>query len=403
MISPAEADQLIRANLAPFPSEDCPLAEAHGRTLRSLVKADRDLPPFDRVTFDGYAISAAALAGGTRIFRIGGTQAAGMVAQKLGATPDSCVEVMTGAVLPVGADCVVPYEMTTKSDATMTVTAEAAGDLISGHAIHRRGSDRHAGDELIQPGTRLTGREIAVAAACGYTSLTVALRPRIAVVATGDELVDVGMAVGPHQVRRSNDYALRAALAGAGYERVDRFHLRDNAEEIEHKLWHLLAEYDVVLLSGGISKGKFDYLPEVLAKLGVKKIFHGVAQRPGKPLWFGVSPRRTPVFALPGNPVSTYTCLHRYVLPALAYASGLTSPAPRNVALAQPVTFKPKLVFFLPVKLSSGPRAEWLAQPAASNTSGDFTGLLDSDGFVELPAEQDEFPADTVVPFTAWF
>jgi molybdopterin molybdotransferase len=178
--------------------------------------------------------------------------------------------------------------------------------------------------------------------------------------------------------------------------------LRDVRHEIEHLLWHIIAEFDVVVVCGGISKGKFDYLPGELERQGVKKIFQGVAQRPGKPLWFGVSARQTPVFALPGNPVSSYTCLHRYVLPALAHAGGLSRAAPRRVVLAKAVTFKSKLTNFLPVKLSSGPGAELRAAPEPSNTSGDFAGLLGTDGFVELPAEQTEFPAGTVAPFWSW-
>ncbi len=399
MLTPAEAEQLILGNLVPLPSEDCPLAEAHGRVLRGAVCADRDLPPFDRVTMDGYAVRAAALAAGTRTFRVEGIQAAGMIPQKLGPGPDACVEIMTGAVLPIGADCVVPYEETTRAGEVMTVTAV---NFSAGHAVHRRGSDHVAGDEILSSGLRLTGREIAVAAACGCASLTVAIRPKIAVVATGDELVDVNMPVAPHQIRRSNDYALRAALIAAGYPQVGRFHLRDMRQEIEHRLWHILAEYDVVLLSGGVSKGKFDYLPAVLESLGVKKIFHGVAQRPGKPMWFGTSARRTPVFALPGNPVASYTCLHRYVLPALDRAGGRIPPALRTVALAAPVTFKPALAYFLPVKLASGPRAEMLALPDPANTSGDFAGLVGTDGFVELPADQTEFPAGYLAPFRAW-
>ena len=255
---------------------------------------------------------------------------------------------------------------------------------------------------IVPAGTRLTGREIAVAAACGYSFLTVSQVPKIAVIATGDELVEVEAAVAPHQIRRSNDHALRAALMAAGYPHVERFHLRDMRQEIEHLLWHILAEFDVVLVTGGISKGKFDFLPAELDRQGVKKIFQGVAQRPGKPFWFGLSPRQTPVFALPGNPVSSFTCLHRYVLPALAHASGLAPAALRTVALAAAVTFKPRMEYFLPVKLTSGPRAELLATPDPSNTSGDFAGLVGTDGFVALPAEQTEFPAGTLLPFFPW-
>lgn len=401
MLTPAEAEKRIFELLAPYPREDCPLAAAHRRVLRSEIRADRDLPPFDRVTMDGYALRAAALAAGRRTFRVEGVQAAGMRAFKLSAAEDACVEAMTGAVLPEGADAVVPYEDTTREGATMSVRAEVAA-FAAGNAVHRRGSDRRAGDELVRPGVRLATREIAVAAACGYGTVSVSQLPKIAVVATGDELVEVESPVAPHQIRRSNDHALRAALVLAGYPHVSRFHLRDVRHEIEHLLWHLIAEFDALVICGGVSKGKFDFLPAELDRQGVKTVFHGVAQRPGKPLWFGVSARGTPVFALPGNPVSACTCLHRYVLPALAHASGESPVAPRTVALSRAVSFKPKVAYFLPVKLASGAGAELLATPDPSNTSGDFAGLLDTDGFVELPAEPTEFPAGTIAPFRAW-
>jgi molybdopterin molybdotransferase len=401
MLSPAEAQRLIHENIAPFPREDCPLPAAHRRVLRGEIRADRDLPPFDRVTMDGYAVRAAALAEGTREFRVESVQAAGMRAFKLVEDRASCVEVMTGAVLPEGADCVVPYEETSRDGSSMRVS-EASGALAAGNAVHPRGSDHGAGEIIVQPGTRISGREIAVAAACGYAAVVVSQLPKIAVVATGDELVEVEAAVAPHQIRRSNDHALRAALVTAGYPNVSRFHLRDVPQEIEHVLRHIIAEFDVVVMCGGVSKGKFDYLPDELARQGVRKLFHGVAQRPGKPLWFGVSARQTPIFALPGNPVSAYTCLHRYVLPALAHASGVGPETLRMAALAEAMTFKPKLAHFLPVKLASGARAELLAEPVPSNTSGDFAGLLGSDGFVELPAGQSEFPAGTLASFWPW-
>ncbi|MEX2045430.1 MAG: molybdopterin molybdotransferase MoeA, partial [Opitutus sp.] len=316
MLTPAEAEKLILENIAPLQREDCPISGAQGRVLRMDLRADRDLPPFDRVTMDGYALRAAALEAGTRSFRIEAVQAAGMRAFKLGPEPEACIEIMTGAVLPDGADCVVPYEETRRDGTRMIVTGDVAV-FTAGHALHRRGSDYRAGELIVRAGTRLTGREIAVAAACGYGVLGVSQLPRIAVVATGDELVEVDARVASHQVRRSKDHALRAAVIGAGYPTVARFHLRDVRHEIEHLLWHIIAEVDLVVITGGVSKGKFDFLPAELDRQGVRKVFHGVAQRPGKPLWFGVSARSTPVFALPGNPVSAYTCLHRYVLPAL--------------------------------------------------------------------------------------
>lgn len=400
MLTPAEAEKRMRAAMGPFPAEDCGLAWAHGRVLRTDLCADRDLPPFDRVTMDGFALRSAAVGKGVRTFRIEATQAAGMRPFKLGAAADACIEVMTGAVLPEGADCVVPYEETGHSGTEMTLLPDTR--VSAGRAVHHRGSDHRAGEVIVPAGTRITGREVAVAAAVGAATLSVARLPNIAVVATGDELVEVGDAVAPHQIRRSNDYALRSALSLAGYPRVERFHLHDMRHEIEHMLWHIIAEFDVILITGGVSKGKFDFLPAELDHQGVKKIFHGVAQRPGKPLWFGLNPDGKPVFALPGNPVSAYTCLHRYVLPALDQASGLAPVTPRLAALAAPVTFKPPLAYFLPVRIASGPRGELVATPDPSNTSGDFSGLVGTDGFVELPADRADFPAGYVAPFRAW-
>lgn len=402
MLTPADAEKLIFSHLKPFQLVDCPLAEAHGRVLRSDLSADRDLPPYDRVTLDGYALRAEQVAAGWREFRIVGVQAAGVRPIPLGEVAGTCVEIMTGAVLAKGADCIVPYEETTRVAGVITVSEAFAATLRPGNAVHRRGSDHPAGEVIVRAPRRLTGREIAVAASVGAASVTVAQCPKIAVIATGDELVDTDAAVAPHQIRRSNDYALRAALIAAGYTKTDRYHIRDMRHEIEHLIWHVAAEYDVVLITGGVSKGKFDFLPAELDAQGMKRVFHGVAQRPGKPFWFGVSAQGKPIFALPGNPTSAYTCLHRYVLPALAYASGLPLPAPRRLALAAPVTFHPPLAMLLPVRLGPGTNGETLAMPEPSNTSGDFGGLVNTDGFVELPADQTDFPAGYLADYRAW-
>ncbi len=341
MLTPAEAENLMLGALAPFPGEDCGLAWAHGRVLRTDLRADRDLPPFDRVTLDGYALSSAVVAAGQREFRIEATQAAGMRPFKLSAARDGCVEVMTGAVLPEGADCVVPYEETKNGGNKMSLLPEASGS--AGRAVHRRGSDHHAGEVIVERRVpRITGREIAVAAAIGATTFPVTRIPNIAVVATGDELVEVGDAVAPHQLRRSNDYALRAALGLAGYPRVERFHLHDMRHEIEHMLWHIIAEFDVVLITGGVSKGKFDFLPAELDAQGVTKVFHGVAQRPGKPLWFGLNPdRKAGVSRCPAGPASrTPACIAMcFPRSRTRRVTSSTTPAARR-PFAAPVTLQ---------------------------------------------------------------
>ncbi len=400
MHTPAEAERLILEQFRLAGTEDCALGDAHGRVLRADLRGDRDLPPFDRVTMDGYALRASAVTARRRSFSITAVQAAGMRPFRLGAA-DTCIEVATGAVLPEGADCVVPYEDTTAVNGRIKLLPTAKAP-VAGQSVHRRGSDHPRGEVILRAGTRITGREIAVAAALGAERLTVATLPKIAVVATGDELVEVGDAVAPHQIRRSNDHAMRAALAMAGFPRVERFHLHDMRHEIEHMLWHIIAEFDVVLITGGVSKGKFDFLPAELDAQGVRRIFQGVAQRPGKPMWFGVNPDGKPVFALPGNPVSCYTCLHRYVLPALQHASG-RAPAPRLTAeLTEAVHFSPRLAYLLPVTLTGGDGARRRARPDPSNTSGDFAGLVGTDGFVELPAETTDFPVGYEAPYFPW-
>jgi molybdopterin molybdotransferase len=399
--SPADAERVILSSLPLLPTEHCPLASAHGRILRAAIHADRDLPPFNRVTMDGFALRAAAVAAGTRRFRVSGLQAAGMVPQTLVAATD-CIEIATGAIQPHGADAIIPYEEGRREDEHFVLPDDAS--VAVGQHLHVRGSDHRAGETLVTPGTRLSGREIAVAASCGRAFLSVGLRPRVAVVATGDELVEVDAHdIALHQVRKSNDYAVRAALlASNAVAQAERFHLRDQQAEIEQGLHAILAGFDAVILTGGVSRGKFDFVPTALASLGVEKRLQGIAQRPGKPFWFGLSPRRTPVFALPGNPVSTYTCLHRYVLPALAQMSGATPPAPDYVPLANAVSFKPPLAWLPPVRLSSGPDGRRTADTSALNTSGDFGGLVGTDGFVELPPGPGVFPAGTGVRFWAW-
>ncbi|HUG10571.1 MAG TPA: molybdopterin molybdotransferase MoeA [Opitutaceae bacterium] len=399
MLSVSEAERVVLESVPPLPVEDCPIAGAHGRILREAVRADRDLPPFDRATLDGIAIRHGAFAGGVRSFKSEGVQAAGMI-RKARANPDACLEIMTGAVLPDGCDTVVPVEDLIASENRFDIREGAT--INAGQGVHGMGSDARKGDVLIEAGTRLGSPAIAIAASVGMATLRTSQLPRVAVVATGDELVEVEARVADHQIRRSNDHAIRAALIAFGCPKVDRFHLRDVANEVEKELRALLVRYDWIVVTGGVSKGKRDFLPAALETLGVRKRVHGVAQRPGKPFWFGVTPRGTPVFALPGNPVSSLTCLHRYVLPAVERAAGLKASRPRSVALAKPVTFHPPLAWLLPVRLSSAPDGRLLAEPDPSNTSGDFAGLVDTDGFVELPADQAEFPAGTVAPFRAW-
>ncbi|WP_404424486.1 molybdopterin molybdotransferase MoeA [Nibricoccus sp. IMCC34717] len=397
MHTPAEVDRILAAATPLLPVEDCPLLQAQGRVLRQAIHADRDLPPYDRATMDGYAVAWEA---GRATFRCAGMQAAGTLQRALGAA-DECLEIATGAVIPRGADTVVPYEDCERDG--QAVRMRDAGAVVRGQAIHRQGTDARRGEALVAAGTWLTGREIAVAASCGVTHLRVSAMPAIAVVATGDELVDVeNAAPAAHQVRRSNDYALRAELLRHGFLRVERLHVRDQKYEVEQQMKRLLAEFDAVLLTGGVSKGKYDFLPAVLDELGVRKQVHGVRQRPGKPFWFGLTPRGAPVFALPGNPVSTWICFQRYALPALRRMRGEAERAPEFAVLAEDFSFGAALAPLVPAVVTHAPDGRRLVKPAPTRTSGDFVGLVGTDGFMELPEGPGTYAAGRVVRWFGW-
>lgn len=398
MLTPAEADAAIARELARAPDEELPLAACPGRVLRREIHAERDAPPFDRVTMDGIALAEAAIRAGRRAFRVAGVQAAGRDALALAST-DDCIEVMTGAPLPSGCDTVVPVERIAIADGRAAI--ESGYQPVPWLHVHRRAADAQAGDRLLEPGTRLGGPEIAIAASAGLTRLTVSCRPRIAVISTGDELVEPGEALLDHQIRRSNSHALAAALALAGFPPVTDRHLPDRAEAQASAIARELGCHDALVLSGGVSAGRFDHVPSVLEALGVRKVFHQVSQRPGRPFWFGVRDG-TAVFALPGNPVSVLVCLARYVIPALRAAAGIR-PSPQPVAvLARDYEFAAALSCFLPVTIRYDRDGRTLAEPRPTGGSGDFIRLAGSDGFVELPPGPATHRAGLAVPFFHW-
>ncbi len=347
-MTPAEADALIGQHLQCLPIESLPLVQCAGGVLRENIYAERDQPPFDRVAMDGIALDSRAVAAGCRSFRVQATQAAGDPPLTL-AAPGACIEVMTGAVLPLGCDSVVPVEEITSSDGEAALTA--ALRVEPWHNVHRRGSDTRQGALLVSTGTRLHAPEVAIAAAAGMARIRISSQPMLVVISTGNELIEPGEPVLAHQVRRSNAYAIVSALREHGFQRVADDHVQDDAEELRERLRFHLETHDVLVLSGGVSMGRFDLVPQVLEELGVRTIFHKVAQRPGKPLWFGMAPTGAAVFGLPGNPVSTLVCLARYVLPALLASLGQSPPAPERLALGAPVTVNPPLTYFLPVRI----------------------------------------------------
>lgn len=398
MISPAEAEAAIRANVPLLPVTSMPLTALGGATLRAAITAARDQPPFARVTMDGIALAFAACEQGRRSFRIVGTQAAG-ASQLTLHDRDDCIEVMTGAMLPAGCDCVIPVEKIAVRDgiALLAEDAAPARDLN----VHARGIDSRRGDPLLQAGTRLRPPEVAVIASNGQSHAAVSQMPRIMVISTGDELIEPGKPLAEWQIHRSNVYGVLSALQTRGFSQLAQDHVPDDLEMLRPRLRKHLEEHDVLILSGGVSMGRFDYIPQVLGELGVKAVFHKVAQRPGKPMWFGVGAGGKTVYALPGNPVSTLVCLVRYVFPGLDAALG-TTPAPKQtISLADDFEVKPALTLFLPVKVAFGPAGR-AAQPRPTRGSGDINSLIGTDGFVELPPGPQVISRGTRVPLYYW-
>ncbi len=399
MLSVAEAERRIRAAVPPMETETRPLHLAQGAVLRQTVVAERDQPPFDRVTMDGIAIGATAWERGERRFTVAGIQGAGAPAMEL--TGDAqCVEIMTGAMLPPGADGVIPIERVTLEGGVAVVESDYA--YAAGQNVHRRGSDYRADDPLLVPGTLIRAPEMAVLASAGSPEVAVARRPAVAVISVGDELIEPGRSLADYQIRLSNDRAIEAALAQRGLATVSRALLPDDVATLTRHIGRLHESHDWLVLSGGVSMGKYDYVPEILAALGIELQFHKVAQRPGKPMWFGVSNAGKPVFALPGNPVSTLVCLIRYVIPAIYGSMGANMPECPIVTLTEPVEFTPALTWFLPVELRWDERGGAHAVPRPTNTSGDFASLSGTAGFVELEAERKVFPAGHPARLYGW-
>jgi molybdopterin molybdotransferase len=399
VLTPAEADLLIGQHLQCLPIESLPLAQCAGTVLRENIYAERDQPPFDRVAMDGVALDSQTAGAATRSFRVQATQAAGDPPLTL-AAPGDCIEVMTGAVLPVGCDCVIPVEEL--SVARGQVALAPGARVEPWQHVHRRGSDTRQGTLLLSSGVRLRAPEIAIAASAGMARIRVSSQPMLAVISTGNELVEPGEPVLAHQVRRSNAYAIVSALRERGFQRVADDHIQDDSQELRERLRFHLQTHDVLVLSGGMSMGRFDLVPKVLEELGVRAIFHKVAQRPGKPLWFGVAPSGAAVFGLPGNPVSTLVCLIRYVLPALCGSLGQNPPLAERIALAAPVTVTPPLAYFLPVRFEQDDWGRTWAVPAPTNGSGDFTALAGTGGFVELPPGPNTYPKGFVTRVYRW-
>ena len=393
MIDVQQAAQILAAHTADFGTETIALSTSLNRILREDWVVDRDLPPFDRVTMDGIAIRFAAFEKGLRTFRIEGVAPAG-TPQGILQEDEGCIEVMTGAVMPMQADTVIRYEDLEIRDGNAIIQIE---DIVRQQNIHFKGIDRKAGEVVVAAHSRIGAPEIGIGSSLGRAQITVAALPKVMIISTGDELVDISETPEPFQIRRSNEYRMLTTLQAQGIH-ADADHLPDDPQVIRERLITYLGQYDVLILSGGVSKGKFDFLPDALEALGVEKLFHQIRQRPGKPFWFGKYQDRCTIFALPGNPVSSFLCLQRYFLDWLNQCIG-APPTPRPMAvLTRDVPFKPDLTYFPEVKLSYNEQGQILATPMIGNGSGDFSNLAEAEAFIELPRGRDVYRAGEVYP-----
>ncbi len=388
MITSEEAFRIICSTSIERNTEIVKLRDARGRMLAEDIYADRDFPPFDRVTMDGIAINSKSWEQGNRIFMIESLQAAGSPRSTL-QNQDNAIEIMTGAILPDNVDVVIKYEETEKIENEGTKKLKVyRKDVQPFMNVHRKGEDREKGDLLIPKGRSISSPEIAVMASVGKSAVEVLIQPKVAIIATGDELVDVDTVPLPHQIRKSNIYNLQGQLDAMGFE-SSTFHLIDNKKILEERLTEIMKQFPLLILSGGVSMGKLDFVPEILKKLGVKELFHRVKQRPGKPLWFGKSENNI-VFALPGNPVSTFVSFVKYIR-GWIFAFLHFTPAKMYATLTEDLVFKPDFTYFLQVKVNCTSDGKLEATPVSGHGSGDHANLLDCDGIMELPAGKETF------------
>jgi molybdopterin molybdotransferase len=329
------------------------LPAAAGRVLAEEVRADRDQPPFDRATRDGFAVRAEEFSAGMRL-RVAGQVRAGEAWAGDSLGRGGAIEIMTGAAVPGGADAVAMIEHVEQGGGE--VWAATGRSLRVGENVVARGSEARQGDVVVAAGTAMGAAEIAVAAACGRAEIVVRKRPAVAIVATGDELVEVDQTPGEHQIRNSNSYALAALVEAAGGQARRLAIARDTREDVRARIEEA-RKSDLMLLSGGVSAGKYDLVEEVLAEFGAEFFFTGVRMQPGKPVVFGRLPKDSGewiyFFGLPGNPVSTQVTFHCFVEPTLRAICGAGVGGPRFVqaTLAEEVRGKAGLTRLLPAFL----------------------------------------------------
>jgi molybdopterin molybdotransferase len=395
--------QQYASRLSPTEPEFVSLLDSLRLALGEDLVADRDFPPFPRATRDGYAVRAADVAKvPAKLRSVGELKAGASVDQSsLELKPGETVEIMTGAPVPSGADAVVMVEYSGKKGDTVSIKRSVA----AGENVVAAGSEARKRDVMVARGTRVNHAVVAIAAAVGRAEVAAHRRPSVAILATGDELVDINLPPGANEIRNSNSYSLAAQVYEAGGEARILPVARDNADELE-VLIRKGAESDLLLLSGGVSMGKYDLVEQALEKLGAKFFFTGVLIQPGKPLVFGelkAAHKTTPFFGLPGNPVSTMVTFQLFVRPVLDALAGARSQSPPFAQAHLTTDFKIKtgLTRFLPGRLNGAheqPEVELLKWQG----SGDLMAVSKANCYIVVPPDKEHFTAHesvTVLPF----
>lgn len=397
MISSKQATDIVMSNLTDWGIEEVDISKCSGRVLKEEIVADRDFPPFDRVTMDGITIKFEDFESGIREFEITDIQTAGEK-RKILKKKGEAIEIMTGAVLSEGADVVIRYEdleIISKNESKQA--GINLSQVTQWKNVHKKGSDRKKGDLLLESDSELSAADVAILATVGKEKVRVSRIPRVAIISTGDELVEVSQTPESHQIRMSNSLMIETKLNELGIENR-RFHLLDEFDDLLLKVGDIINTYDVILMSGGVSKGKADYVPQVLEELGVNKLFHLVAQRPGKPFWFGEKGSEKFVFALPGNPISTFMCFVIYFLPWLQKCLKNREENAKYAVLKSDFTFNHNLTYFLQVNCELDMQGKLVAVPKEGGGSGDLSNLVESNGFLELPSNQILFKKGQAFP-----
>lgn len=398
MITPDLAWGIVVKHARPLESRSIPLAEALGHCLAERVRADRDLPPADRSAMDGYAVRHADLQQRPCVLTVAGEVAAGS-SRRPRVSPGVCIRILTGANIPPGADTVVMVEQTEEREGSVAMNSSAQ----AGANILRRGEDARKGTLLLAKGSLIGATQVGVCAAVGREKVKVHRRPSIAVLCTGSELRPARGRLRSHEIRNSNGPALCAALAQWGFPGVTFALVPDKPKILLEGLLRALKRFDVVVFTGGVSAGKYDYVRGAVEAVGATIRFHGLAMKPGKPTLYATKEKRH-IFGLPGNPLSALTAFNEFVLPALRRLAGHPEEDCRPswlVPLAEAAGSRIGRVRYELARLVS--RENGLAViPVPSRSSADLVSAGHADGVLILPPVQPDFAPGELVRFRPW-